>query len=70
MLEDPETAREWTEALKDEAFAADTWARWIWWYRRTRHWDETVGLLPVMRLLGAPVFDTSPWMGPAADRSA
>jgi hypothetical protein len=69
MLTDPETAKAWAEALKNEAFATDTWARWIWWYRRSRHWDETVGMMPVMRLLRAPAFDTVPWIGPGSEQS-
>ena len=51
---------------KGEAFASDRWARWLWWYRRTPHWDETVGLMPAMRLLSPPRFETVPWPGPAA----
>jgi len=56
MLDDPETAAEWNRALEDETFAADRGARYEWWYRRTVYWDETVGLMPVMRLLAAPEF--------------
>jgi hypothetical protein len=62
MLEDPETAAEWKRALEDEAFAADRGARYMWWYRRTDHWDETVGLMPVMRFLSQPDFPTVPWL--------
>jgi hypothetical protein len=64
MLQEPVIAEEWKEALKDEEFAGDSGARWMWWYRRTKHWDETVGLMPVMRLMTKPSFDTVPWSGP------
>jgi hypothetical protein len=50
MLENPKIKAEWEEALNDEAFAADGNARFMWWYTRTLHWDEQVGMLPVMRL--------------------
>ncbi len=63
MLEDRAVSKEWKEALQDEAFAADSSARWLWWYKRTKHWDETVGLMPVMRLMTPPTFDTVPWSG-------
>jgi hypothetical protein len=63
MLEDPEIAEEWKQALEDETFASDRWARWLWWYRRTPHWDESVGLMPAMRVLASPVFETEPWPG-------
>lgn len=53
-LEDPALAAEWHQALADPAFAADPRARWLWWFRRTPSWDETVGLLPVYRVLEAP----------------
>ena len=66
MLHDPAVAAEWKRALEDEAFAADSGARWLWWYRRTPFWDETVGLLPVARVLEPPTFSTSPWNGPGA----
>ena len=70
LLEDPRIAAEWKAALEDESFASDTWARWIWWYRRTPHWDESVGLMPVMRVLAAPQFKTAAWHGPPAERPA
>ncbi len=50
MLEDPKIKTEWEEALRDEVFAADRNARFMWWYTRTPHWDEQVGMLPMMRL--------------------
>ena len=60
MLEDSRVAADWERALEDEAFANDRGARYLWWYRRTVHWDETVGLMPVMRLLTKPGFSTVP----------
>jgi hypothetical protein len=54
MIKDPQTAAAWKEALKDETFAADPFARAQWWYRRTPYWDETVGLMPVFRAMTAP----------------
>jgi len=70
MLEDPQLAAEWARALEDESFAADPRARWLWWYRRTPYWDETVGLMPAMRVLAPPQFHTAPWHGPATGRQA
>ncbi len=67
MLDDPETAAEWERALNDETFAADPWARWEWWYRRTEFWDDRVGLMPVFRFHGQPNFPTEAWAGPAAE---
>jgi hypothetical protein len=70
MLEDPRIAAEWKAALEDESFAENTRARWLWWYRRTPHWDESVGPMPAMRLLTKPAFETTAWPGPAAERLA
>lgn len=61
MLKDPKTAAEFAEAMKDQAFAKDPFARYLWWFRRTPYWDETVGLLPVYRVMQAPGFRTEPW---------
>lgn len=61
MLQDPEIARSWKEALRDEALASNRWARWEWWYRRTPYWDDTVGLLPYRRVPGAVTFETEPF---------
>jgi hypothetical protein len=61
MLESPSVAAEWERALKDESLSDDSRARYLWWYRRTAYWDETVGLMPVMRLLAKPDFPTAPW---------
>jgi hypothetical protein len=60
-LKDPKIAAEWQEALKDEAFAKDPQARNRWWYRHTSYWDETVGLLPVYRLMQPRQFVTRAW---------
>jgi hypothetical protein len=52
MLEDPAVQAEWSRTLEDEKFAADSHARYQWWYRRTEyHRVQEVGLLPVLRLL-------------------
>jgi hypothetical protein len=73
MLDDhPAIAEEWRRALEDPAFAADSGARWLWWYRQTPYWDDSVGRLPVLRVttedgvaavaeaLGAPEADPAP----------
>jgi len=36
-------------------------ARYLWWFRHTPYWDETVGLMPCFRLLSGPSFKTRPW---------
>jgi hypothetical protein len=51
MLADDAVRAAWTHALEDPGFAADQRARYLWWYRRTPYWDDTVGLLPVMRVM-------------------
>jgi hypothetical protein len=61
MLKDPKVAAEWESALKDETFAKDAQARQAWWYRRTPYWDETVGLLPVFRVMTRPPLRTTTW---------
>jgi hypothetical protein len=53
LARDPAVAAEWRQALEDPAFAADRWARWLWWYRRTPYWDDAVGRLPVLRVTTA-----------------
>ncbi len=45
------TAAAWQAALADPAFSADRAARYRWWFSRTPHWDEQVGLYPVFRLM-------------------
>jgi len=61
MLKDAKTAAEWQAALQDPKFASDTNARFLWWYRRTPYWDETIGLLPYFRVMRAPSLTTRPW---------
>lgn len=62
MSKDPKIAAAWQEALKDPAFAGNSSARYLWWYRRTPYWDETVGLLPVFRAPKAPAgLKTQAW---------
>lgn len=51
MLSNPETRKSWEEALKDEDFANNGSARYIWWYQKTAFWDESVGLMPVYRVM-------------------
>jgi hypothetical protein len=65
MLRDQATREAWEKALEDETFAANATARWTWWYRRTKYWDGTVGLLPVLRVMAAPTVSTEPWPGPS-----
>ncbi|MCP3977729.1 MAG: peptidase M14 [bacterium] len=66
MLENEALAREWAAALADEAFASNPWERYFWWYRRTPYWDDTVGLMPVMRLMQPAGLTTSRWKGTVA----
>ncbi len=61
MLQDPALEAQWRKMLEDEAFAKDAQARELWWYERTDHWDETMGLYPVMRVMQAPSIVTKPW---------
>jgi hypothetical protein len=51
LIADPAVEAAWSQALEDPEFAADRNARYLWWYRRTPFWDDTVGLVPVMRRL-------------------
>jgi len=60
MMKDRQTAAEFQEAMKDEKLAKDPFARYQWWYRRTPYWDETIGLLPVYRVMQAPKLKTEP----------
>jgi len=68
MLQDPASAAAWEKALENEEFAGDYRARWLWWYKRTKYWDDSVGLMPVMRLMSATQFDSVPWSGPYETR--
>ncbi|MCP4600954.1 MAG: hypothetical protein GY847_10575 [Proteobacteria bacterium] len=61
LIKDPEIEKVWKEAIKDEKLANDPKARYVWWYRRTKHWDEQVGLLPAMRVMRLPKLATEPW---------
>ena len=62
MVKDPQVAAAWQEALQDQALAGNSFARYLWWYRRTPYWDETVGLLPVFRAMSAPAgLKTQAW---------
>jgi hypothetical protein len=51
LKKDPKVVAEWEAALRDTAFAGDPAARAEWWARRTPYWDETIGLLPVYRVM-------------------
>jgi len=68
LLDKDEALRtEWSRALEDPAFVADSGARYLWWYRRTPYWDDSVGLLPIYRLMTPPALETSRWLGPLVD---
>jgi hypothetical protein len=67
MLEEDQVRAAWQQALQDRDFAADPRARSLWWYRRTPYWDEQVGLLPIMRVLEVPPWQTRPWDGPVEE---
>jgi hypothetical protein len=64
MLANENVRSDWEAALEDPEFAKDPSARYMWWYRRTPYWDETVGLLPVMRVMAAADLDLEPWPQP------
>lgn len=64
LLQDPVVKKEWETAIENPDFANDRTARYLWWYRRTPYWDETVGLLPIMRVMKPPRLATEPWPGP------
>jgi hypothetical protein len=64
MLNDESVRREWETALEDTEFAENGFARYLWWYRRTEFWDETVGLLPVLRAMTPPEIELEPWPRP------
>ena len=55
MLEDDAIRAQWEAALEEPDFAADWRARYDWLYRRTPYWDEQVGLLPIYRVMHAPL---------------
>jgi hypothetical protein len=57
MLADEAIRQEWDAALDDPDFAANRSARYLWWYRRTPYWDETIGLMPVLRVMQPTKFE-------------
>lgn len=59
MLSDPEIRKSWEQALKDEDFAGNGGARYIWWYQKTAFWDESIGLMPVYRVMNPVDLPTS-----------
>jgi hypothetical protein len=61
LLRDPAVAAEWQRAIADPKLAADPQARYLWWFRHTPYWDETVGLMPCFRVLATPALQTQPW---------
>jgi hypothetical protein len=61
MLVDEEVQNDWEKALEDPEFAKTWGARYLWWYQRTPYWDETVGLLPVMRVMDPIELELEPW---------
>jgi hypothetical protein len=61
MLADEDVKSGWEAALEDPEFAKDWRARYAWWYQRTPYWDETVGLLPVMRVMNPVTIELEPW---------
>jgi hypothetical protein len=63
MLADDAIRQEWNAALEDPDFAANRSARYLWWYRRTPYWDETVGLLPVLRVMTPAKMELEVWPG-------
>jgi hypothetical protein len=62
MLVDDSVRDEWETALEDPEFAENPGARYLWWYRRTPYWDDTVGLLPVVRVMSPIEVGLEPWM--------
>ena len=61
LLADDEVRQEWAAALEDPAFAENRFARYLWWYKRTPYWDESVGLLPVVRVMAPAQIEVEPW---------
>jgi Zinc carboxypeptidase len=61
LLRDPAVAAEWRQALADPKLAADPQARYMWWFRHTPWWDDTVGLVPIYRVMAPPELQTQPW---------
>lgn len=67
LAKDPKLEAEWKARLADPKFASDARARHRFFYSRTPHWDDSVGLLPVYRV-EAPLSeaDLAPDAPPAA----
>lgn len=57
MLSNSEIRTDWEEALEDVNFAGNGSARYLWWYRHTDYWDESIGLMPVFRVMEPPTFE-------------
>ena len=51
LAADPQLAAEWQRALADPKLAGDRQARYFWWFRRMKWYDEANGLLPVFRVV-------------------
>ncbi len=64
MLTDDKVRSEWEAALGDPEFAENSGARYMWWYQRTPYWDETVGLLPVVRVMTPVDLNVESWPQP------
>ncbi|MEJ2583395.1 MAG: hypothetical protein P8127_17480, partial [Acidobacteriota bacterium] len=64
MLADGQIRLEWENALENPDFAANPRARYMWWYQRTPYWDETVGLLPVLRVMNPVDLELETWPQP------
>ena len=47
--------------VEDAAFRENGSARYLWWYSKTEYWDETVGMMPVFRVMKPPQLKTAPW---------
>jgi hypothetical protein len=56
LLQDPQVAAAWQQALADPAFAGDAAARRDWITRRTPYWDPSIGRLPILRVMKPPAF--------------
>lgn len=51
LEKDSALAAQWRRALADPDLAADPRRRWLWWYQRTPYWDDSIGRLPVLRVM-------------------
>jgi hypothetical protein len=59
LRSDPAAREAWELALSDPSFSNDQRSRYLWWYRRTPHWNEQAGLMPVFRVMHPPDFAIS-----------